>query len=244
MALKENGILYQQLQSLYENGKNEWYDIILSEFNREQERYEILDQILVEKYAFSSINPIKENIFRAFKECNYNDCIVCFIGQDPYPNKEHANGLAFSIPSNSSFMPPTLKNIIKELEADVGVSEKVEQGDLTDWAKQGVLLLNTALTVEEGIPNSHKNLWKDFSTQVMRELNKRKQSPLVFVLWGNNAKAIGKILEKEVPEGANRLFIYSVHPSPLSAYRGFFGSKPFSKVNNYLIEHDLKPVKW
>lgn len=242
--MAQDGVLFQQLHSLNnENGK-EWWEIISAEFNRDPERYNELDRILTEKYMSDSVNPAQENIFRAFRECSFNNTLLVYVGQDPYPNKEHANGLAFSIPNGCSFMPPTLKNIIKELESDVGVSEQVAQGDLSNWAKQGVLLLNTALTVETGLPNSHKDLWGDFSTQILRELNKRKTTPIAFVLWGNNAKAIGKVLEKEVPKGAKRLFHYSVHPSPLSSYRGFFGSKPFSKMNNYLIENDLQPIKW
>lgn len=242
MDADENGILWEQLQNL--NKKNGWYDIILNELNRSKERYQKLNHILTEKYASSSVNPAKENIFRAFEECNYENCFVCCVGQDPFPNKEHANGLAFSIPNDCSSMPPTLKNIIKELESDLGIPSQASQGDLLVWAKQGVLLLNTALTVETGFPNSHKGLWGDFSTQILRELNKSKQTPLAFVLWGNNAKMIGKILEKEVPAGAKRLFLYSVHPSPLSSYRGFFGSKPFSKVNQFLVENGLHPIKW
>ncbi len=244
MELKRDGVLLSQLESLRSENDNTWMEIIEAEFNRDIERYVQLDEALTEKYAQDCVNPAKENIFRAFRECSFDKTVLVYVGQDPYPNREHANGLAFSIPNGCSFMPPTLKNIIKELESDVGVSEQVAQGDLSNWAKQGVLLLNTALTVETGLPNSHKDLWGDFSTQILRELNKRKQTPLAFVLWGNNAKAIGKVLEKEVPKGAKRLFHYSVHPSPLSSYRGFFGSKPFSKMNNYLIENDLQPIKW
>lgn len=237
-----SGILEQQLNQLPQDGKTSWHDLILAEFQRDRNRYIDLDRKLTALYETSSVNPHQNNIFRAFRECPFEDTKVVICGQDPYPNKNHAVGLSFSIPAGEK-QPPSLKNIITELESDVG-DTVVKNGDLTSWAQQGVLLLNTVLTVEEGNSNSHKKLWGDFAVNILRALNQQQEKPLAFILWGKQAQDIGKVMEREAPTEYPRKFLYSVHPSPLSAYRGFFGSKPFSQTNDFLTDHGLEPIKW
>lgn len=231
-----------QLDALPDEPGGGWKGIIYDEFQRDGTRYEELDRVLAEKYAEGRVNPAKEHIFRAFRACPFGQTIVIICGQDPYPRKEHATGLAFSVPAGCK-QPPTLRNILKEVKDDMGEAG-AESGDLSLWAAQGVLLLNTALTVETGISNSHKALWGDFSTQAMRRLNQEKKTPLAFILWGGHAKKIGQALEGEVPAGTPRLFHYSPHPSPLSSYRGFFGSMPFSKTDQFLHDNRISPIHW
>lgn len=167
---------------------------------------------------------------------SYDDVKVVILGQDPYHEKGQANGLAFSV-NNGVKMPPSLKNIFKELQDDIG-GELRTNTDLTDWAEQGVFLLNSSLTVIEGRPNSMTDIWNTFTDSIIKLLNS-KEKPIVFVLWGKNARSKKKLID------ANKHFIIeSAHPSPLSAYRGFFGSKPFSKVNEYLISTGQVPIDW
>lgn len=237
------GVLEEQLKSLPQSDTVSWYDVILSEFQRDRERYIKLDEELTELYNSKSVNPQKENIFRAFKECPFETTVAVLCGQDPYPNRSHAVGLSFSIPADFK-QPPSLRNILTELENDIGHDIKVRNGDLSSWARQGVLLLNTSLTVEEGSPNSHKDLWDSFAVNILSFLNKYQENPLAFILWGKQAGEIGRLMEREAPDGYPRTFLYSVHPSPLSAYRGFFGSKPFSKVNSFLVENGVAPIVW
>lgn len=241
--LLSGGVLEQQFNALPAGHGYSWQGFIGLEFSQNIARYTELDRKLTELYETTSVNPQRENIFRAFRECPFADTKVVILGQDPYPNKEHAMGLSFSIPAGEK-QPPSLRNIITELESDIGTEIQVRSGDLTPWAQQGVLLLNTVLTVEEGKSNSHKKLWGSFANSILLELNEYHRKPLVFILWGKQAENIGKVMERRAPDSCPRKFIYSVHPSPLSAYRGFFGSKPFSQTNTFLTDHGLEPIKW
>lgn len=182
------------------------------------------------------IYPSADDIYNAFRKTSYDDAKVVIIGQDPYHEEGQANGLAFSV-NNGVKIPPSLKNIFKELQDDVG-GEHRTYTDLSDWAKQGVFLLNSSLTVIEGKPNSMADIWKPFTDSIIKLLNS-KEKPIVFVLWGKNARNKKKLID------TNKHFIVeSAHPSPLSAYRGFFGSKPFSKVNQYLTATGQTPIDW
>lgn len=184
----------------------------------------------------NAIYPNSADIYNAFKKTSYDDVKVVILGQDPYHEKNQANGLAFSV-NNGIKMPPSLKNIFKELQDDIGGKLRTNT-DLTDWAEQGVFLLNSSLTVIEGKPNSMADIWNTFTDSIIKLLNS-KEKPIVFVLWGKNARDKKKLID------TNKHFIIeSAHPSPLSAYRGFFGSKPFSKVNEYLISTGQVPIDW
>ena len=182
------------------------------------------------------ISPKIDNIFNAFKYCSFSSAKVVIFGQDPYFQRGIANGLAFSINKNQK-VPASLINIYKEIENDIGyVSNK--DGCLENWAKQGVLLLNSSLSVEVLKPGSHSNIgWDKFIIDIIKTLNKKNK--IVFILWGNHAKQYLKYIDND-----NNLILSAAHPSPLSAYRGFFGSKHFSKCNSYLKKNNLKEIKW
>ena len=182
------------------------------------------------------ISPNIDNIFNAFKYCSFSSAKVVIFGQDPYFQRGIANGLAFSINKNQK-VPASLINIYKEIENDIGyVSNK--DGCLKNWAKQGVLLLNSSLSVEVLKPGSHSNIgWDKFIIDIIKTLNKKNK--IVFILWGNHAKQYLKYIDND-----NNLILSAAHPSPLSAYRGFFGSKHFSKCNSYLKKNNLKEIKW
>lgn len=242
LATLSGGVLETEINSLPKNEKNSWLDVLRDVTNHDLNKYIALDKTLTELYNTTDVNPKRGNMLRAFKECSFDNVRVVLCGQDPYPNPAHAVGLSFSIPAGAP-QAQSLKNILTELKDDIGETQVLD-GDLSPWAKQGVLLLNTSLTVEAGKPNSHKDLWADFGVNVLRELNMRQNKPLVFILWGSMAHKIGKEMEKTAPEGAPRKFIYSVHPSPLSAYRGFFGSKPFSQTNDFLVANNEPPIIW
>lgn len=182
------------------------------------------------------IYPNSADIYNAFKKTSYDNVKVVILGQDPYHEEGQANGLAFSV-NNGVKIPPSLKNIFKELQDDIGGKLRTNS-DLSDWAKQGVFLLNSSLTVIEGRPNSMADIWNTFTDSIIKLLN-NKEKPIVFVLWGKNARDKKRLID------TNKHFIIeSAHPSPLSAYRGFFGSKPFSKVNEYLISTGRVPIDW
>ena len=169
--------------------------------------------------------------------CDYEDVKVVILGQDPYHELHQANGLAFSVYPGVK-IPPSLVNIYKELKDDVNTFIP-NHGDLTKWAKQGVLLLNNVLTVEEGKANSHAGIgWEIFTLNIVKALN-RREKPMVFILWGNNARS-----KKQYIDTSRHLVLESAHPSPLSAHRGFFGSKPFSKANDFLIKNNMTPIDW
>ncbi|TDX86430.1 uracil-DNA glycosylase [Epilithonimonas xixisoli] len=188
------------------------------------------------EFNSSQCFPPKNEIFRALELTEFDDVKVVIIGQDPYHNDGQANGLCFSVSENVK-APPSLKNIFIELKDDVGVDRK--NNDLQDWAKQGVLLLNATLTVKAHEPNSHKNLgWETFTDFIIKEISDKKEN-VVFVLWGAFAQKKALLINQN-----KHHIIQSAHPSPFSVYRGFFGSKPFSKINNYLFEKEKNPIVW
>jgi uracil-DNA glycosylase len=191
--------------------------------------------------AQKTIFPALPQVFEAFNLCDINQVKVVIIGQDPYHQTGQANGLAFSVAKGQP-LPPSLRNIFKELANDKEAAQQSKEklnGDLAAWAKQGVLLLNTVLTVEAAKPNAHSNKgWEIFTDQTIRLLNEQEQ-PLVFILWGKPAQSKIKLIDT-----SKHFCIESPHPSPLAAYRGFFGSKPFSKTNNYLKSLGKAPIVW
>lgn len=199
--------------------------------------YTNLKNKLKTEIASYSVLPAIPNIMNAFKYTHWEDVKVVILGQDPYPNKKDAMGLAFSVHPETKPLPKSLINIFKELKDDLGIIRT--DGNLTDWAKQGVLLLNTCLTVREGQPNSHSSLgWGKLTTQVIKTLSSQKEH-LVFILWGNNAIQKCSHIDEN-----KHLILTSTHPSPLSAHRGFFGSKPFSQTNLYLEQYNLSTIRW
>ena len=212
----------------------EWIDFINEE--KKKEYYQILKQKVDEEYKNYLCHPDYNNIFHAFSVTHLNDVKVVILGQDPYHEPNQAHGLAFSVLCDK--LPPSLINIYKEMSSDLGVNVN-QDGNLDYLAKQGVLLLNTTLTVRDGKAFSHKDFgWDIFTDNVISLINKIDK-PIVFILWGAPA---GK--KKKLLNNPNHLIIESAHPSPLSAYRGFFGSKPFSKTNDFLIKNNIKPIKW
>ncbi len=199
----------------------------------------LLDFLKTENLAGKTIFPDPQNYFAALKLCSFEATKVVILGQDPYHGDDQAHGLSFSVKSGIK-LPPSLKNIFKELEADLSPNWSApESGDLTSWAKQGVLLLNTTMTVEKSKPGSHqKKGWEAFTDVILKKLSEDTK-PKVFILWG--APAIKKA---ELIDSNTHLVLQSVHPSPLSSYRGFFGSRPFSKTNDFLIKKGQKPIDW
>ena len=216
---------------------NGWKNKLSGEFEKE---YMIaIKSFLLDCYkSGKEIYPKSSEIFNAFNHCDFNEVKVVIIGQDPYHGKGQANGLCFSV-NNNIPKPPSLVNIFKELENDFSKKFDSENGNLERWARQGVFLLNTTLTVEKNKPMSHSNIgWDKFTDKVIETLSKDSEN-LVFILWGNHAqKKIEKI------NISNHMIIKSVHPSPLSAHRGFFGSKPFTKTNNYLKSKNISEINW
>ena len=196
---------------------------------------DLMDKV-EEEYNNKTIYPKKEDIFRALINTDYNDVKVVIVGQDPYHGEGEAMGLSFSV-NKGIKLPPSLKNIYKELFEDVGVTRL--SGDLTDWTKQGVLLLNSTLTVVKDTPASHAKIgWDKFTDEIIKKVNE-KETPVVFILWGNFAKT-----KKELITNSKHLVIESAHPSPFSARNGFFGSKPFSKTNEFLKKNNQEEIKW
>jgi len=193
--------------------------------------------IINNEYKNKIIYPEKNNIFNALKLTPYKNVKVVIVGQDPYHGINEAHGLSFSVQKGVN-IPPSLQNIYKELENDLGINP-AKYGDLTKWAQEGVLLLNAVLTVEKDKPASHKGLgWELLTDFIIKELNK-KDEPIVFILWGNFARS-----KKIFITNNKHLIIESTHPSPFSARNGFFGSKPFSKTNNFLIKNNIQPIDW
>ncbi len=214
---------------------NDWNDLLKDEFKKEY--YQNLKQFLIEEYKTKTIYPDINDIFNALKFTSYKDTKVLILGQDPYHGPNQSHGLAFSVKKGVR-IPPSLRNIYKELNSDLGCYIP-NNGYLKSWADQGVLLLNTVLTVRAHEANSHrKRGWEIFTDRIISLLNER-EDPVVFILWGNPAIAKMKLITN------NRHFIItSVHPSPLSASRGFFGSKPFSKANDFLTSINKTPINW
>ena len=193
--------------------------------------------VVKHEYDTKTIYPLKENVFNALKLTPYDKVKVVIMGQDPYHGEGEAHGLSFSV-QDPTPLPPSLKNIYKELYDDLGI-EPSNSGDLTKWALEGVLLLNSTLTVVKDTPNSHKDLgWQKFTDYIIKVLNE-KEEPVVFILWGNFAKS-----KKVYITNPRHLVIESAHPSPFSARYGFFGSKPFSKTNEFLKKNGLKEIDW
>ncbi len=192
---------------------------------------------ILHEYDIKTIYPPKDYIFNALKLTSYKDTRVVIVGQDPYHGEHQAHGLSFSVQKGVK-VPPSLQNIYKELYDDLGVPIR-NDGDLTGWAKQGVLLLNAVLTVEKDKAASHRNWgWELLTDYIIKVLN-MKEEPVVFILWGNFAKEKAKLITNP-----HHYIITSPHPSPFSAYSGFFGSKPFSKTNDYLVKNNLKSIDW
>ena len=214
---------------------NSWDDILKDEFNKDY--YKKIREFLKYEYSHFKIYPNMNNIFDSLKYASYEDIKVVIIGQDPYHEEGQAHGLSFSVQPGIE-IPPSLQNIYKELQDDLGCYIP-NNGYLVKWAKQGVLLLNNVLTVRAHQANSHKDKgWEEFTDSIIRILNKREK-PIVFMFWGACAKS-----KEALVTNPNHFILKSVHPSPLSAYRGFFGCKHFSKANEFLKLHNEEPVDW
>lgn len=214
---------------------NDW-DIVLKEVF-ESVKYRNLMQFLDQEYSEKVIYPTKENIYTALKLTSYKDVKVVIIGQDPYHEPNQAHGLAFSVLEGIK-LPPSLKNIYKEIESDFSCKMS-GTGNLESWAKQGVLLLNNVLTVRKGEANSHKKKgWEYVTDKIVEKLNEREE-PVIFVFWGNNAKDKQKLITNP-----NHFILTAPHPSPLSAYHGFFGCRHFSKINEILKECNKEEIEW
>ncbi|MBR4350620.1 MAG: uracil-DNA glycosylase [Bacilli bacterium] len=213
---------------------NDWDNILSGEIRKDY--FTSIINTVDNLYKEKEIYPKKEDIFNAFK-IPYSDVKVVILGQDPYHGEGEAHGYAFSCLKKP--IPPSLKNIYKELYSDLGIEKDMTNGDLTPWANQGVMLLNAGLTVEKDKPNSHKDLgWNKFTDAVISKLNER-EDPVVFILWGNFAREKAKLITNP-----QHLVIESAHPSPFSARNGFFGSKPFSKTNDFLKKNNKKEINW
>ncbi len=213
-----------------------WKKVLQEEFGKEY--FLKLSDFVKKEYLSSVVYPPPKFIFRAFELTPFDQVKVVILGQDPYHAPGQANGLSFAV-AQGVRLPPSLQNINKEIEGDLGRKTQLTDGDLSAWAKQGVLLLNATLTVRAKSPGSHQNIgWEAFSDSVIKALSDQRDN-LVFILWGNYAKQKGKIIDR-----AKHLVIESPHPSPFSAYTGFFGSKPFSKCNEYLKQHGFKSIDW
>lgn len=214
---------------------NDWDNIIGGEF--EKEYYLQLREFLKGEYANGAVYPNMYDIFNALKLTPYSSVKAVILGQDPYHEPGQAHGLAFSVKEGTP-LPPSLRNIYKELETDVG-AKPVSCGELVGWAKQGVLLLNTVLTVRQGNANSHKGKgWEIFTDEIIKKLNE-KTEPVAFILWGANARSKKALITNPI----HGVF-ESPHPSPLSAHYGFFGSRPFSRVNAFLMQNGVPPINW
>tara|TARA_B100000902_G_C27298339_1_gene911356 strand:- start:293 stop:949 length:657 start_codon:yes stop_codon:yes gene_type:complete len=213
----------------------DWNPILRQEFNKPY--WAELQNYILDQRASHMVFPAHSDMFRAFHLTSFAALKVVILGQDPYHGVGQANGLCFSVSTGVSF-PPSLRNIFKELEDDVGVS-KPQSGDLAAWAEQGILLLNTTLTVREGAAASHQGKgWETFTDEVIRCVSQKKEK-VVFVLWGASARR-----KKSLIDTTKHACIESVHPSPLSAYRGFFGSKPFSRINQLLRQQGVTEIDW
>jgi len=212
-----------------------WKTIINDE--QQKEYYQNLEKFIDKRYQETQVYPKKENIFQAFSLTPFEDIKVVIIGQDPYHQKGQAQGLAFSTPKNIK-NPPSMVNILKEIHSDIGDS-LCDDGDLTPWAKQGVLLINTILTVEESTPKSHqKKGWEIFTDTIIKTISENRKD-IVFILWG-----AGAIQKTKLIESTKHHILTAPHPSPLSSYRGFFGSKHFSKTNIFLHSVKKKEIQW
>lgn len=215
--------------------EDSWKNILKEEFDKPY--FKELTDFVRGEYKSKNIYPPASKIFSAFNETSFNNVKVVILGQDPYHGAGQANGLSFSV-SEGIRTPPSLQNIYKEMKSDLG-KEIPESGNLEKWAKQGVLLLNATLTVEAGKPGSHQHKgWETFTDSVVKLLNDKK-THLVFILWGSYAQKKGEQIDRN-----KHLVLEAPHPSPFSADRGFFGSRPFSQTNAYLVMNDIEPIEW
>ncbi len=217
---------------------NTWREALSQQWK--EPYFKSLTDFVRERYSNPAVTvyPPARQIFAAFDQCPFPDVKVVIIGQDPYHGPGQANGLCFSV-NNGVPLPPSLLNIFKEIKDDFGLDAAPTDGDLSRWARQGVLLLNATLTVDAHSPASHQGRgWERFTDEVIMRLNNEREN-LVFILWGSYAIKKGAIIDRQ-----RHCVLTSAHPSPLSAYRGFFGSKPFSKANQYLISHNIAPIDW
>ena len=213
-----------------------WQEIIENE--KQKDYYKSLKEEIDKRYETSKVFPEKKNIFKAFSLSKIEDLKVVILGQDPYHGFGQAQGLSFSTPADIK-NPPSMMNILKEINDDLGKKSICEDGDLTPWATQGVLLLNTILTVEESLPKSHHNLgWEIFTDNIIKYISDNCND-VVFILWGSPAISKSKLIDKK-----KHHILTSPHPSPLSSYRGFFGSKHFSKTNEILKNLGKKEINW
>ena len=214
---------------------NQWDDLLKEEYKKEY--FQSLMEFIKQEYKTKTVYPKQNEVFNAFRYTDFNNVKVVILGQDPYHGPNQAEGLSFSV-SNEVLKPPSLKNIFKELESDLGIPFP-EHNSLKPWSKEGVLLLNSVLTVEAHTPTSHKGHgWETFTDEVIKIINK-KETPVVFILWGSYAREKKKLITNPI-----HYIIESAHPSPFSAYNGFFGSKPFSKANQFLKKNNQKEINW
>ena len=212
-----------------------WNEILAEEMQKDY--YQELQAFVQKRRAEVRVFPEEKNVFNALELTPFESVKVVILGQDPYHGFGQAHGLSFSVQKGIP-LPPSLKNIYKELQEDIG-GDLPTEGDLSHWAKQGVLLLNTVLTVEEGNANSHKGMgWERLTNRLIESLNELNH-PVIFILWGKPAQDKEKLITNP-----NHVILKAPHPSPLSAYRGFFGSKPFSRVNDILIQQGQTPIRW
>ncbi|MCT7446625.1 uracil-DNA glycosylase [Aliarcobacter skirrowii] len=213
-----------------------WEDII--DLEKQKDYYKSLEKEINKRYETTTVFPEKKNIFKAFYLTKLDNLKVVILGQDPYHGFEQAQGLAFSTPANIK-NPPSMQNILKEIQSDLGKKSICEDGDLTPWAKQGVLLLNTILTVEESKPKSHHNLgWEVFTDNIIKYISDNCEDT-IFILWGSPAISKTKLIDRK-----KHHILTAPHPSPLSSYRGFFGCKHFSKTNDILKSLNKEAIIW
>jgi uracil-DNA glycosylase len=218
------------------NSYNGWDELFLEEFNKPY--FKNLKNFLLQEYATRTVYPPKSLILNAFDQTPYDKVKVVILGQDPYYNPGQAMGMSFSV-NKGVAVPKSLQNMFKEIADDIGRPSAIEGGDLTPWARQGVLLLNTVLTVVAGQPNSHKGVgWETFTDAVINKLNSRN-TPTVFLLWGRNA-----LDKRALITNPTHLVLTAAHPSPLSAFNGFFGCRHFSKTNEFLRKNGLEEIVW
>jgi len=214
---------------------NSWDNLLSDEYKKEY--FKNLQKFIIKEYKNKTIYPKMSEIFNAFTKTSYDNVKVVILGQDPYHGEGEAEGLSFSVKVGIQ-KPPSLINIFTELKNDLGINPP-NHGSLVSWAEQGVLLLNATLTVVKDNARSHAGHgWEIFTDEVIKLINK-KETPVVFILWGSDARSKRSLITNK-----KHLIIESAHPSPLSAYRGFFGSKPFSKTNEFLIKNNIKPIDW
>ncbi len=214
--------------------RKNWFELLKDEFDKPY--FKNLQSFLKDEYSRFQIYPAEEKVFNALNHVPLTKIKVVIIGQDPYHEPNQAQGLSFSVPEDVE-IPPSLVNIMKEIEADLNI-KCLTHGNLERWANQGVLLLNTVLTVRKGQANSHKDKgWETLTRKIIEIIGKRSQ-PIVFLLWGSHAQSFAPLIQKQ------HLVLKAPHPSPLSAYRGFFGCKHFSKCNEFLIKNNQEPINW